>query len=232
MKNKLKNIFLVGGSSNLGLSIINKINLDEYRIYSTFNKNKIINKLSSKIIQIKVDLSNNLKLEKLLHKITFDFDVILFLQGELNGKPLKKFNTKEIIRNLDINFTSQSIILKHLIKKQKKNCLVIFVSSISAVKGSYDPIYAASKGATLSLIKSLSKSEAPKLKFVGVLPGTIDNTKMFMTLPIKKRKLLLSQIPNKELLNSDDLANILIDLIKPHWRHANGSIININGGLY
>ena len=37
---------------------------------------------------------------------------------------------------------------------------------------------------------------------------------------------------NKQLLNSKDLASIILNLMEPHWRHANGSIININDGVY
>ena len=232
MKNKLKNILLVGGSSKLGLSIIKNLDFKKYNVYSTYYKNKILNKSSNKINQFKIDLSDNKKINSFIKKIKIDFDIVLFLQGELHGKALKKFSIKDINRNININFTSQSIILKSLVQKQKRNCFVIFISSISAVKGSYDPIYAASKGATLSLIKSISKWEAPKIKCIGLLPGTITETKMYYTLPYKKRKLLHMQIPNKELLNSDDLAKIILDLMQPHWRHANGSIININGGIY
>ena len=35
-----------------------------------------------------------------------------------------------------------------------------------------------------------------------------------------------------ELISSSDFAKILIDVLEPHWKHANGSIININGGVY
>ena len=53
--------------------------------------------------------------------------------------------------------------------------------------------------------------------------------KTFSKKMLSKKK---NQIPNKEFLNLSDLSDIIIDLMKPHWKHANGSIIDINGGLY
>jgi len=160
-----------------------------------------------------------------------EFHAIIFLSGDLKSKSLSKFKTNEIMENFKINFLSHAILLKDLMPKQK-DCIVIFISSISGRKGSYDPIYASAKGAMISFVKSLSKWLAPRLRFIALCPGLIKDTKMFKTFKHKNLKKLLSENPNKEFLNSDDLAEIIIDLTKPHWRHANGSIVDINGGIF
>ena len=41
-----------------------------------------------------------------------------------------------------------------------------------------------------------------------------------------------SATPIGELLNRSDLAQILVDLAHPHWRHSNGAVIRVNGGSY
>ena len=38
--------------------------------------------------------------------------------------------------------------------------------------------------------------------------------------------------PNKKLLTSDDLAKIINDVFQDHWKHSNGAILDINGGIY
>ena len=55
---------------------------------------------------------------------------------------------------------------------------------------------------------------------------------MYKSFKKDRLKKLLVQNPNKEFLNTEDLAEIICDIIKPHWRHANGSIIDINGGVF
>ena len=56
-------------------------------------------------------------------------------------------------------------------------------------------------------------------------------TDMFGRFSNKRKKIHISSNPNKEILNIKDFCLILKDLLNPHWRHANGSIININGGI-
>ena len=55
---------------------------------------------------------------------------------------------------------------------------------------------------------------------------------MYKTFTKKRLKSVLSKNPNKEFVNSNDLSKIIIDISEPHWRHANGAIIDINGGEF
>ena len=228
-KNKTpKKILLIGGSSKVGKSIINHIDKNNYKIYSTYNTKKINNK---NILQYKVDLSSKKNLSNFANLVN-DFDIIVLLSGVLKGKKLIQFKDEEIVNNFNINFLSQIVLLKKLFKKQKKNCVLVAVSSISGRRGSFDPLYAAAKGAMISFIKSISKWEAPKIRCIGICPGIILNTKMYKTFKKERLKLILSQNPNKEFINSDDLAKIVLDVSKSHWRHANGAIIDVNGGVF
>ena len=228
-KNKTpKKILLIGGSSKVGKSIINHIDKNNYKIYSTYNTKKINNK---NILQYKVDLSSKKNLSNFANLVN-DFDIIVLLSGVLKGKKLIQFKDEEIVNNFNINFLSQIFLLKKLFKKQKKNCVLVAVSSISGRRGSFDPLYAAAKGAMISFIKSISKWEAPKIRCIGICPGVILNTKMYKTFKKERLKLILSQNPNKEFINSDDLAKIVLDVSKSHWRHANGAIIDVNGGVF
>ena len=135
-----------------------------------------------------------------------------------------------IEKNLNINFVSTLYIIKNI--TLSKNSLTIFVSSVAGQRGSFDPIYAIGKSALINLTKSLSSWLAPRNRFICICPGLIKNTKMFREFSIKRKKYHKQINPNKELLNCNDLSKILTNLMDPHWRHANGSIININGGVY
>ena len=235
MKQAKKKILIVGGSSNVGRELIKRLNKDNYEIFITFNKNKLRSQDKKKIIQFKLDITSNIQIEKLVKKVNkmkIFFDKIIFLQGQLAGKSLSDFDTNNIRKNLDINFTGQVILLKKIKKQINKNCLIIFISSIAAVRGSYDPIYAASKGAIVSFVKSLSTWWTPEIKSICLLPGVIKDTEIFKKFSKKRKKFQIKQTPNAELLNKSDLSKIIIDLLETHWRHANGSIININGGAY
>lgn len=226
-----KKILIVGGSSYVGRSLIKHLNKKVFNIYSTYNKNILSKKSFRGLNQIKIDLEKPEDYEKNI-KSTKNFDSIVFLSGILKGKNLVSLNNQDIQETLKINLTSQIILLKTILKSQKKKCTIIFLSSISGRKGSFDPVYAASKGAINSLIKSLSKWEGPKIKCIGICSGLIKSTNMYNTFQKKRLKKLINENPNKEFVNADDLAKIIIDLTKKHWRHANGSLIDINGGVF
>ena len=52
--------------------------------------------------------------------------MLLFFIWVLKGKTLENFSDEEIIENFNINFISQIILLKNILKKQKNNCLLVF----------------------------------------------------------------------------------------------------------
>jgi len=227
-----KNILIIGGSSKVGQMVISKLDRKKYNIYCTFNKTKIKN---AEIKSFKVNLGNLRNAENFIVKIKklkIKIDTMIFLQGKIHAKNLDKYNNKKILELFNINLISTILLIKRLHNIFNKNSLVIFISSISAVKGSYDSIYAASKSALLGFSKSLSIWLAPKTKFISICPGPINNTKMMDQFSKRRKNYHILNNPNKELLNPDDFSKIIIDILSPHWRHANGSIININGGIY
>ena len=225
-----KKILIIGGSSKVGRTLINNLDKKIYSIHSTYFKNKLLSKDYSKIKQFKLDLNkeNNISIKK----SDMNYDVIILLSGVLLGKSLSEYKTNEIKTNIDTNFTSQAILLKEILKFQKKKCLIVFFSSIAGRKGSYDPIYAAAKGALISFSKSLSLWISPKVNCITLCPGIIKDTKMYKSFTLKRLSNLKKQTPNKEFLNPKDLSKIICDIIQPHWRHANGTIIDINGGIF
>ena len=84
----------------------------------------------------------------------------------------------------------------------------------------------------ISFIKSVSKWEAPKIKSIGICPGLINNTKMYKSFTKERLKKLKIQNINKSFVDANNLAKIIVDVIQPHWKHANGSIIDVNGGEF
>ncbi len=227
-----KNILLIGGSSDIGKNVIKLIDKKKYKIYSIFNSNK---KKLNNVNSFQVDLSNLKEIDKLiqhLRKRKIKFDNVIFLQGVIYSLSLSKYTDKQIYDTISINTLSVILITKKILNLLKANSLVILVSSISASRGSYDPVYSASKAALHGFTKSLSKWLAPKKQFICLCPGPIKDTRMFENFPKKRQDFHIKKNPLKKLINAKDFARILIDITKSHWKFANGSIIEINGGIH
>ena len=101
--------------------------------------------------------------------------------GLLKIIPLKNFKADHLQDTMNVNFTSAALIIKTLISKkanEKSLSNVIFISSVASIRGvKAFNIYAASKGALDSLMRSLAVELAPEVRLNSILPGSI-KTKM------------------------------------------------------
>jgi 3-oxoacyl-[acyl-carrier protein] reductase len=105
------------------------------------------------------------------------------------------------------------------------------ISSISAQRGSYDPIYAASKAAILSFVKSLAVGLGG-VRVNAIAPGLIEDSTMYKEMSVDRQELHRQQTSQKRLLHISDLADVIYDISKNHWKHLNGACIDLNGGQY
>ncbi len=227
-----KNILIVGGSSSIGKKVTKNLSFKKFNIYTTSNNNNIN---TEKVKNFKINVKNLDEIKKLIKyfkKERIKFDYVVFLQGIIYSSDLKGYTEEKILDILSVNTYSIIFFSKEIIKILKNNSLNVYISSISGLNGSYDPVYAASKSALHGFTKSLSKWMAPNHRFICLCPGPVKGTKMFNNFS-KKRKVYHSKNnPMNEPINSSDFAKILINILEPHWKHANGSIISINGGIY
>lgn len=137
---------------------------------------------------------------------------------------------------MDVNFISSMELIKHLSKKSNRTPTASFVliSSITAIVGRPGVVtYAASKGAMVSAVKSLSIEIAPKgMKINCISPGTVMTplmTSMMESLTEEQRQ------KRKEgfllgLGQPEDIANAAIFLLSDASRWITGQNIIVDGG--
>ena len=161
-----KNILIIGGSSSIGKKIIQNLSSKKFNIYTTSNINNVhISKVKNFKCNVK-NLDEIKKLIKFFKKKKIKFDYVVFLQGIIYSLDLKSYTEEKILNILSVNTQSVIFFSKEIIKILKNNSLNVYVSSISGLNGSFDPVYAASKSALHGFIKSLSKWMAPKHRFI------------------------------------------------------------------
>lgn len=230
---KEKKIIIVGASSSIGSAIVSKFNSPKTRLIVTHHSKQNI-KFEENVHSVKLDLEKNKSIGnfiKEVHLILSHIDTIIFLAGILPGKNLKEYIPSDIEKVMTVNFTGQAKVIKGLLPLLDSNSQVIMISSISAQKGSYDPIYAASKGAILSFVKSLAVGLGG-VRVNAIAPGLIEDSKMYKEMSEDRQELHKSQTANRQLLNISDLADIVYDMSKNHWKHLNGACIDLNAGQY
>jgi 3-oxoacyl-[acyl-carrier protein] reductase len=108
---------------------------------------------------------------------------------------------------------------------------VVLVSSTAGQRGeSFHADYAATKGALISLTKSLAIECAPDITVNCVAPGWVDTEMSAGPYAGGGRERITATIPLKRIPPPEDIAGPILFLCSPLARHVTGEILNVNGG--
>lgn len=231
----MKTIIVLGGSSSIGKSICNEFNTQDNRVISTYFSKKDLLNNSKNTESICLNLNDNesiIDFSKKLVSEKISIDILVSLAGILPGKNLLEYSFEEIDEVLSVNFIGQAKLIRNILPLLTNKSKLLLFSSISAQKGSFDPIYSASKGAILSFIKSLLPIIPEGATINAIAPGLIQDSTMFKDMTKDRQEFHKKQIFSGNLLDKDDLAKIIFDLCQDHWGHLNGACIDLNGGQY
>ena len=152
--------------------------------------------------------------------------------GILPGKALRDYSDQMMHEVMQTNFTGQASLIQRLLPTLLDDAHVLMMSSISGERGSFDPIYAASKAAQIAFVKSMASWLAPKVRFNAIAPALIEGSTMFDAMAPERRAYHRDQSPTKRLTSTSELAGVIVDLCGPAWRNLNGQVIRINGGVH
>ena len=223
-----KKLLIIGGNSAVSKNFIKKYKRN-YDIYSTYSDKGRKSKKN-----LKLDLSKDQSINEFCKSIKkIKFSKILFCSGIIYGHKIIQYTFDQINDIFNVNTVGVVKLFSKIISKNTlKKTTIIFISSVSGRKGSYDETYASSKSALTMLAKSISKNYGEFLRVNVITPSVINNTKMFKMMSKKDSSKIIKMTPNKQLLNLNDLSKIINDVFQEHWDHSNGAVIDINGGIF
>ena len=109
---------------------------------------------------------------------------------------------------------------------------IVLVSSTAGQRGeAYHADYGTSKGAVISLTKSLAvELGARDVTVNSVAPGWVDTEMVAGALTKEVRERVDAAIPLGRIATADDIAGPIVFLCSPLARHITGEILNVNGG--
>lgn len=108
---------------------------------------------------------------------------------------------------------------------------VVIVSSTAGQRGeAFHADYAASKGAVISLVKSLAVECAPGITVNAIAPGWVDTEMTSEALDALGRAEITATIPLGRIPGPDDIAGPILFLLSDLARHVTGEVLNVNGG--
>jgi len=107
----------------------------------------------------------------------------------------------------------------------------VLVSSTAGQRGEAGHAdYAASKGAIISLTKSLAVEYAPDITVNCLAPGWVDTEMAEPAFGGGARERIAATIPLRRIPPPEDIAGPIVFLLSDLARHITGEVLNVNGG--
>jgi 3-oxoacyl-[acyl-carrier protein] reductase len=241
-----KKTMITGGSRGIGRStalLFAKAGSDVAINYLTREKEaedvkSEIQKIGRECLVFKADISVKEDIEGMVRGVIAKWgqiDVLvnnagIWTYGEM-GAITEEIWEETMKINLDGVFYACNAVTPFM--KEKKRGWIINVSSTAAVRGeAFHSHYAASKGAVVSLTKSLAAELAAYgIRVNCVAPGWVDTdmcSDVFSDSDFRKK--VQESIPLKRIPPPEDIAGPIVFLASDMARHITGEILNVNGG--
>ena len=228
----MKKVLILGGSSDIGIKVIEKLIEDKNLLLSIhYNRFPPKLKFKKKINFIKKNLFD--VNEKNINKIfENDYDIIINLVGYVSDQSFFNFSLKEVNKTISINSIIPYLIIRNSLKNMiKKNFgRIVNTSSVGIKFGGGKKTFAYSISKYLNeFIPSDIRELSSKNIFYNTLRIGVTNTKFHKKIKSKSLKNRVKLIPANKLASVDDVSNYIIYLIRNN-NFITNEIVCITGG--
>lgn len=196
-----------------------------------------IDKIGGETLALKVDISNPAMVNEMMKKTVDHFgrlDILVNNAGIIARGIIEDVTDEMLDKVLSVNFKGVFYCCRAAvpIMKKQKYGKIVNVSSITAKRGDNTtaPCYGASKGAILTLTRSLARQLGPfGINVNAVAPHAID-TPMMKYWDEKKRKAVIESLPVRRMGKPEDVAHAILFLSSDEASFITGETLNLNGG--
>ena len=225
-----KNIFIVGGSSGIGLSLIKQIS-SKNNIYSASRNDNNLNKYNVK--HIKYDSVNDLEIDTSI--LPEKIDGFVYCPGSINLRPFNTLKIESFLEDYKINFLGAIKSLKIILPLMQKsdNSSIVFFSTVAVSTGMpFHSSISSSKGAIEGLTRSLAAEFAPKIRVNSIAPSIVKTnlSEKFLNSDLKIEK-ASERHPLGRIGKVEEISKLAAYLLSDDSRWVTGQVINIDGGI-
>ena len=234
-----KKVLILGGSSDIGISLINKLLKKNYYVCAHFNKNKpkirLLHKKQFNTVKLNFNSINHKTLNSAIKKLLYtDFDIIINLIGYVDKKDYFNTDLISMINSLKVNALIPFLVFKSAIKNMKKknwgrilNCSSIGVK-FGGGKKTYN--YSLSKHCS-EFIPGIYKELAKKNILINNLRIGATDTKLQKKTKTKKELKNRSDfIPMKRLAQVDEISEFIMCMIRDKNSYMTNQTVSVSGG--
>ncbi len=209
----MKNIILIGSSSDISKSLLKEKN---FNFICASSKESNFNILDS---------STYPKLKSL--------DGLVYFPGTVNLRPFSNYREEDFKKDYEVNVLGLINVLKYYQFLFNQKSSIVTISSIAADFGM--PFHASismCKASVEALTRSLAAEWAPKIRLNCIAPSLV-KTKMTerLTNTELKKETIQKKHPLKQIGDTSDISNMISFLLSEKSKWITGQTIRIDGGM-
>lgn len=230
----VRHVLLVGASASFGPALLRGFLARGARVLASTRSGQLPEVPEAQNLAA-LDLLDGVALDEFAARVVPAFgrlDVAVFMAGILPGRSLQDYDDALMQQVMHCNFIAQAALLRRLLPQFNEGAQVWMTSSISGDRGSFDPVYAASKAALVAFVKSLATWAAPSIRCNALAPALIEHSAMYEAMAPERRAHHLAATPTRRLTTPEELAGVIVNLCEPAWANLNGQVIRLNGGAH
>ena len=145
--------------------------------------------------------------------------------------PLREMEERRWRRTMAADLDAVFLTTRAALRRIRPGGRVVLVGSTAGQRGeAYHADYAATKGAMISLVKSLAVECAPDITVNCVAPGWVDTEMSAAAFAGEGGARIAATIPLGRVASAEDVAGPIVFLCSDLARHITGEILNVNGG--
>ena len=190
-------------------------------------------------LAIKADVTRQAEVDRMIAQVTERFGKLDILVNNAGGliarKKLDEMDEAFIDSVIAINFKSMLLVTRAALPQMNDGGAIVNLSSLAAHDGGGPGalVYAACKGAVLTMTRGLAKELAPrKIRVNCVSPGLINTTFHDTFTKPEARQAVAARTTLGREGESDDVASAIVFLASGASSYINGESLEVNGGLY
>ena len=234
---KDKVVLITGATGGIGGAIAQQMKNAGATVVVTGRDEKKLAGFDDSFIKIVADLSVDGAADKLISD-TIEragrIDVLINNAGITADTLMMRMTDEQFDNVLNTNLRATFKLCRACLipmMKQRYGRIINMASIVGVVGGAGQANYAASKGAIISMTKSIAAEVASRgITANAIAPGFI-KTPMTDVLPEELKKKYLEQIPAGRFGEPIDIANACVFLASDEASYINGQTIHINGGM-
>jgi len=229
---KGKNILVVGGSSGIGLRLVNMLTSQGAQVYNVSRTKS--EDWPAGLIHIPVDVLTSLDL--IGDHLPEILNGLVYAVGSINLKPFSRYTEEDFINDYKLNVigAARTIQLAYKSLKNSGGASIVLLSSVAAKTGMpYHASIAAAKGGLESLALSLAAEFASQNIRVNVIAPSLTDTSLAANLlnTPEKREASAKRHPLGRIGKTEDIASGISFLLSEESSWISGQVLGIDGGM-